>query len=99
MHKAALLAALLTPVYFGASIGALQLLVFNPPSWLEQLISLFAAPAVILLTIWNPVLKPLGMVSGEWYTVPNLAACLLLVALYAALAYLMMRWIARLIAR
>ena len=99
MHKPSLIAALLTVAYFVLSIGALQLLNFDPPARVEQLISLSAAPAVILLTVWTPVFKRLGMVSGEWLTVPSLPACMLLIALYTALAYLATGFVYRLIVR
>ena len=82
-----LLAALLTVAYFGLGLAALQLLALQPPNWLEQLISLFAAPAVILLSLWNPLLKRFGLTSGEWFVMPGLGASVVLIALYALLAF------------
>ena len=93
--RAARLAALATAAYFMLSLGALQLLALDPPPWLEQTISALAMPAMLLLAIWNPVLAPLGMVSGEWWTMPNFPASLLLIALYAAIAGLAGAGIAR----
>lgn len=95
MHTPARLAALLTAAYFGLSLGALQLLAWQPPGWLEQLISLFAAPAVILLAIWVPVLRPLGLTSGEYFVMPNLPATVVLVAFYGLAAYALVARIGR----
>ena len=82
-----LLAALLTAAYFCLGLAAPQLLAFQPPNWFEQLISLFAAPAVILLTLWNPLLQRFGLTSGEWFVMPSLGASVALIALYALLAF------------
>ena len=99
MSKPALRTALIVAAYFVLSFGALQLLNFGPPSWVEQTISFLATPAVILLAIWTPALKPLGMVSGEWLIMPNALAVVLLVFAYAALAYVAALIVSRLLAR
>lgn len=91
MRRHELLAAVYIVAYFGLSFAALQLLAFAPPNWVEQAISLFAAPAVFLLAVWNPLLRPLGMVTGEWFVLPNLAASIFLVGLYAAFSCLVAR--------
>lgn len=83
-----LLAAVLTAAYFGAAIGAVASFNLGLPPWLEQALSLLAAPAVLLLLAWNPVLRPLGLLHGEAVTLPKGWVCLLLVLLYAGLVYL-----------
>jgi hypothetical protein len=88
--------AVATLGYFGASIGALSALNLGLPMWLEQLVSLLGTPALILLTAWNPLLKRLGMVSGEWITLPSALGCIVLMILYAVLAYAIGALIARL---
>jgi hypothetical protein len=87
MCKIPWLASAITISYFVASVGLIRLLEFSVPAWLEQIISLVAAPGIILLTIWNPVLKRLGMVSGEWVVVPSIGGFLVLVSGYAIIAY------------
>lgn len=73
--------------YFVLSIGLLYLLNVGVPMWLEQLISAFAAPAVMSIVLWNPVLRPLGLTTGEWFTAPSLLASLSIVAFYTLLAF------------
>ncbi|MBQ5938413.1 MULTISPECIES: hypothetical protein [unclassified Massilia] len=83
-----LLAAALTAAYFGAAIGAVASFNLGLPPWLEQALSLLAAPAVLLLLVWNPVLRPLGLLHGEAVALPKGWVCVLLVLLYAGLVYL-----------
>jgi hypothetical protein len=52
-------------------------------------LSLLAAPALVLMGLWTPVLGPLVLTNGELLAVPTLSGGLLLIALYAALAYIM----------
>lgn len=92
----ATLAALCTAGYFCLSIGAMYMLNWHLPFWMERTISVLATPAVILLTIWNPVLRPLGLTTGEWYVLPNLVGCLVVVTVYAAMAFLLAWMILRL---
>lgn len=94
IHRPAM-AAVLTAAYFIFAIGAIASFNLNLPPWLEQTLSLLAAPGVLLLLAWNPVLRPLGMVSGEAVSAPNALACVLIVALYAALAWLLTRLVSR----
>jgi hypothetical protein len=83
------LAAALTAAYFLFAIGAIASFNLGLPAWLEQPLSLLAAPGVLLLLAWNPVFRPLGMVSGEAVSAPNALACLLIIALYAWIAWLL----------
>jgi hypothetical protein len=80
-------AAGITAAYFVLSIGAVASFALGPPRWLEQCLSGLAAPAVLLLLVWNPMLRPLGLTSGEWFAVPSWPACLLIIAIYASLVY------------
>jgi hypothetical protein len=81
-------AAVFTAAYFVLSVAALASFNLGLPPALEQALSLLAAPALILMAVWTPVLQPLGLASGEWLAAPTLPGALLLIALYAALAYL-----------
>ncbi len=81
------LAAACTAAYFLLAIGALRSFALGLPGWLEQLLSLLAAPAVLLLLAWNPVLAPLGLTAGEAVVVPALLPCLFIIAFYALLAW------------
>lgn len=89
------LAALLTAAYFSLGLGSLQLLALQPPGWLEQLISLFAAPAVVLLVVWVPLLRPFGLTSGEYLVLPNGCSTVVLVALYTLAVYALVAWLRR----
>lgn len=68
--------------YFVLSIGLLYLLNFGLPNWLEQIISAFITPAILLIALWNPLLRPLGLTTGEWYTAPTLPAAVVIIAIY-----------------
>ena len=92
MARAPRITALLTAAYFGLGLGSLQLLAFQPHPWLEQLISIFAAPAVMLLVIWVPLLRPLGLTSGEYIVMPNGPSTIALVALYTLSVYAFVTW-------
>jgi hypothetical protein len=59
------------------------------PHIVERVLSLLAAPALVLMGLWTPVLGPLVLTNGELLAVPTLSGGLLLIALYAALAYIM----------
>lgn len=83
-----LLSAALTAAYFVFSLGVLAAFNLGLPIWLEHALSIVIAPAIVLLVAWNPVLRPLGMVSGEWVVGPNAWGCVLLIGAYSALAYL-----------
>ncbi|UMR29141.1 hypothetical protein MJ904_18855 [Massilia sp. MB5] len=85
------MAAIATAAYFVLSIGALRAFAFDLPAELEQVLSMLAAPAMVLLLVWNPILHPLGLTSGEWVMAPNGAITLLIIALYSALAYGLVR--------
>jgi hypothetical protein len=89
------LAAAATAAYFLLAIGAIRAFALGLPGWLEATLSALAAPAVILLLAWNPLLAPLGMTAGEAVVVPTLLPCLLIIALYAAVAYGLARLLVR----
>ena len=77
--------------YFVLSIGMLSLINIGVPMWLEQLISAFAAPAVLSIVVWNPILKPLGLTTGEWFTAPSLPIFFIIVVVYALVAFAIVR--------
>ncbi|CAN7374437.1 hypothetical protein LJR289_002180 [Pseudoduganella sp. LjRoot289] len=81
-------AALATAAYFALSVAVLASFNLGLAPPLERLLSLLAAPALFLMAIWTPLLRPLGLASGDWLAAPTLPGALLLIALYAALAYL-----------
>lgn len=92
-------AAAATAAYFVLSVAALASFNLGLPPALEQALSLLAAPALVLMGLWTPLLRPLGLASGEWLAAPTLPGALLLIALYAALAYLATALLLRLIRR
>lgn len=94
-HSRPALAAALTAAYLAFSIGALASFNLGLPPWLEGALSAAAAPGVLLLGIWAPVLRPLGLAGGEMFGFPTPLGCLLLVASYAGLAFLLSRLIGR----
>jgi hypothetical protein len=88
-------AAALTAAYFLLAIGAIRAFALGLPGWLEQALSMLAAPAVILLLAWNPVFAPLGMTTGEAIVVPTLLPCLVIIGFYSALAWAIARLMVR----
>jgi len=80
-------AAGITVAYFALSLGAVWSFSLDPPPWLEQGLSVLAAPALLLLLVWNPLLRPLGLTSGEWIVGPSGPACVLIILLYASVVY------------
>ena len=80
-----------TAAYFVLSVAALASFNLGLPPALEQALSLFAAPALLLLAVWTPLLRPLGLASGEWLAAPTAPACLALIVFYALIAYLVVR--------
>lgn len=87
VSKAPWIAAAATGAYLVLSVGALRLFDRGIPSWLEGLLSLLAAPAFVLLTVWNPLLRRLGLTRGEWVVAPSPLAFAVLVVFYAAVAF------------
>ena len=88
-------AAVVTAAYLLLAIGAVRAFALGLPGWLETALSALAAPAVILLLAWNPLLAPLGMTTGEAVVVPTLLPCLAIVGLYAAVAWGLARALVR----
>jgi hypothetical protein len=73
--------------YLVACAGVLASFNLGLPSWLELTLSALIAPGIIAVTAWNPVLRLLGLTSGEWIAVPSAPGFLLVVLVYAGLAY------------
>ena len=92
-RHAPILAAACTAAYFLFAIGAIRAFALGLPPWLEQGLSAVAAPAVVLLLVWNPLLQPLGLTAGEAVVVPTLVPCLFIIALYALLAWGLARFL------
>ncbi|GGX86989.1 hypothetical protein GJV26_28990 [Massilia dura] len=88
-------AAVITAIYFLLAIGAVRAFALGLPGWLETALSALAAPAVILLLAWNPLLAPLGLTAGEAVVAPTLLPCLAIVALYAAVVWAVARALQR----
>lgn len=57
------------------------------PAWLEFVLSLLIAPGLIAVTACAPLLRGLGLTSGEWLVAPSAPGFLLVVLVYAGLAY------------
>ncbi len=81
------------------SVSALRLFERGIPSWLEGVLSLLAVPAFALLTVWNPLLRRLGLTRGEWVVAPSPLAFALLVILYATVAFALTWVVVRLLQR
>ena len=69
----------LVPLLFAAVNSGL-------PMWLERLLLGLATPGVLLVLVWMPLLKSLGLGQGEWIVGPSLAAYVLLALSYSAAA-------------
>lgn len=81
-------AALVSAVYFVFSVAVVSSFNLGLPPLLERVLSMVAAPALLLLALWAPLLRPLGLATGEALAAPTLPGALLLIVLYAGLAYL-----------
>ncbi|TWI44078.1 hypothetical protein IP92_04597 [Pseudoduganella flava] len=81
IRRRARIAATLVCLYF---VGSYLFLNFGPGG---QLIDYATAPALLLVIVWTPVLRPLGLTEGTWMTAPTVPACIAIVLLYGALAY------------
>jgi hypothetical protein len=81
-------AALAIAAYFMFSVGSVASFNAGLPPQLERLLSAIAAPALLLMGVWAPLLHPLGLATGEWFAVPTLPGALVLTALYSTFAYL-----------
>ncbi|MFY8117566.1 MAG: hypothetical protein ACOVLH_07155 [Roseateles sp.] len=69
--------ALLPLLFAGINLGL--------PLWLERLLLLLAAPGVMLMLPWLPLLRRLGLSQGEWLQAPDPLAYIALAALYCLL--------------
>ena len=56
------------------------------PMWLEHLLLLLAAPGVLLMLPWLPLLQRLGLSQGEWIVGPSLGAYIALSLAYTLAA-------------
>ena len=65
-----LLCAILTSTYFLLAISIFHLLNKGIPPLLEQILCLLAAPALFLLSLWTPILKHLGLTTGDFWWFP-----------------------------
>ena len=99
MSKAPWIAAFATAGYFVCTAGVFRLFNLGISRGLEQVLSLLVAPAVLLLGLWDPVLKRLGMSKGEWFAVPDLPAFIALVVFYSAMVFAITALLSRLLQR
>jgi len=99
VSKAPWIAAAVTTGYFVATAGVFWLFNVGVPRWLEQVLSLLVAPAVLLMGLWDPLLKRLGWSKGEWFAVPSAAGFVALTLFYALLAFGITELLVRLLRR
>jgi len=57
------------------------------PAWLELALSVLIAPGLLAVTAWTPLLRALGLTSGEWLAAPSAPGFVLVVLVYAGIAY------------
>ena len=93
------IAAAATVGYMLASVGLIWTLNLGIPHFIEQFFSLLAAPALLIMLIWVPLLRKLGMTSGELYVGPNFIGLVLLLIFYGGVAYGVTWCICRLLRR
>lgn len=99
MSKAPWIAAAVTAGYFVVTAGVFRLFNIGVPRALEQALSLLVTPAVLLMGLWDPVLKRLGWSKGEWFAVPSLPGFVALLLFYALLAFVLTAALVRLFQR
>lgn len=82
------MAAIFIISYYLLTVLGLLLLKHKHLSGLsEQIVSLFMAPGILSLTLWNPVLRPLGLTDGELWVAPQWHVSLLIIGLYALIGF------------
>lgn len=96
MFKAAGYTAASAAAYFALLPLLFAAINLGLPLWLERLLLLLAAPGLLLLLPWLPLLRRLGLSRGEWLQAPDPLAYIALAALYclvlAALAAVISAW-------
>lgn len=86
-HTAAWVAPAILIGYVALARLLMPLLEYNPPASVEILLSIFIAPLFYIFRPLYPLLKPLGLLEGEWWTLPSAAGMALCTAVYAVLLY------------
>ena len=56
-------------------------------AWLELALSVLIAPGLLAVTAWTPLLRAPGLTSGEWLVAPSVPGFVLVVLVYAGIAY------------
>lgn len=69
------------------------------PMWLERSLLVLGAPGILLVTLWTPLLRKIGLSQGEWIVGPSPWAYALLALLHTLLIYVAAAWLARFLAR
>lgn len=80
-------AALGAAGYLVACAAAIASFNLGLPAWLELALSLLIAPGLIAVSAWTPLLRGLGLASGEWLVGPSALGFALVVVVYAGVAY------------
>lgn len=70
-----------------AAFASLALLNHNPPRFLEPALSLIAAPLLYIFKPIYPILRPLGMVEGEWMRLPTLGGMVIGSLIYGIIIF------------
>lgn len=99
VSQAPWIAAAATAGYFVATAGVFQLFNWGVPRAVEQVLSALVLPAVLLMGLWDPLLKRLGWSRGDWFAAPTLPGFVLVTAVYAALAFVLALLVVRLLQR
>lgn len=73
--------------YFCSTAALVASFNLGLPAWLEIPLSVVVAPAAFAILVVTPVLRELGLTSGEWYVLPSLLGFVLVVAFYALIAW------------
>lgn len=79
-------------IYSFVALCAVALLNRRPPPGLEPVLAVMAAPLLFIFRPLYPLLRPLGLVEGEWMQGPKplgvlLGACLYGLILWGALRF------------
>lgn len=89
--RAEILAAIGVAIWLIASLAAVYSINLGLPTALEQVLTVLAVPGLFALTVSNPILRPIGLTTGEWWTLPSPAGCLLVIVTYCSLAYFLVQ--------
>jgi hypothetical protein len=89
----------LSAVYFALLPALFMAINTGLPMWLERSLLVVGAPGILLMTLWTPLLRKIGLSQGEWIVGPSPIAYALLALLHTLLIYAAAALLSKFLAR